>query len=626
MSYNYKQILSLALCLVAGTYSLSAYDFATGGLYYNIIDAGSQTVSVASRNGAYNSYAGVVEIPETVTYGGTTYFVTAIEEYAFAYCSDLTSVSVPRGLSEVGRYAFEGCTGLTEVHISDLAAWCAIDFADYRANPLAAAHHLYLNGAEVTDLVIPDGVTKIGAYAFDNARSLTSVVIPSGVVEIGVSAFYGCSSLYEVLIPEGVTSIGEQTFYSCTQLMQVSIPNSVTRIGGQAFVNCYNLISVTLPNGVTEIGEAAFAFCGALTEVTVPNSVTVIGHRAFYECSGLAEVTMGKGVASVGLNAFYGCTGLTAVHVSDLAAWCAIDFADYLANPLSLAYHLYMNGTEVTDLVIPDGVTKIGAYAFDNARSLTSVTIPSSVAEVGESAFYGVYAMTAIHISDLEAWCRISFPTYTANPLSYGYHLYLDGSEVTELVIPDGLTEVGDYVFSNGRYLTSVSLPSSVTRIGAEAFFRCTSLPSITLPASVTEVGNEAFYQCTALTEVTLGSGVRIVGDMAFFGCSSLTQVHAHNVTPPVVQHTTFDGETYAAATLYVPIGSKSAYAAAFGWSNFSAIAEEDTSAALDGIMADGAKSDGAIYTASGTRVATTDIDVLPAGVYIVNGKKVMKR
>ena len=139
---------------------------------------------------------------------------------------------------------------------------------------------------------------------------------------------------------------------------------------------------------VTSIGKSAFYDCKGLTSVTIPNSVTSIGESAFEGCSGLTSVTIPNSVESIGYFAFNGCLRLTSVHISDIAAWCNIDFEDDVSNPLSYAHHLYLNGEEVKDLVIPNSVTSIGRDAFAGCSGLTSVTIPNSVTSIGRYAFY----------------------------------------------------------------------------------------------------------------------------------------------------------------------------------------------------------------------------------------------
>ena len=228
---------------------------------------------------SYNSSIKSVEITEGVT---------SIESSAFYGCSGLTSVTIPNSVTSIGGFAFDGCSGLTGVYITDLAAWCNIDFYDYDSNPLYYVNKLYLNGALVRKLEIPEGVTAIKKYVFYKLNTIRSVTIPNSVTSIGDYAFYGCS---------GLTS--------------VTIPNSVTSIGRSAFEDCSELTSVTIGSGFSEIGDYAFYGCSGLTSVTIPNSVTSIGNSAFDGCSGLTSVTIGSGVSEIEDYAFSGCSGLT---------------------------------------------------------------------------------------------------------------------------------------------------------------------------------------------------------------------------------------------------------------------------------------------------------------------------
>ena len=194
-------------------------------------------------------------------------------------------------------------------------------------------------------------VTYRGSYSYDYSNEYTgSVTIPSSVTYSGTTY--------------SVTTIGDYAFYNCTGLTEVTIGNSVTSIGSAAFYGCSGLTSITIPNSVNKIGEDAFEDCSGLTSVTIPNSVTSIGNYAFN-----------------------GCYGLTEVNITDLSAWCKINFGSYDANPLYYAEKLKLNGTEIKDLVIPNDITEIKDYAFSYCTGLTSVTIPNSVTSIGEEAF-----------------------------------------------------------------------------------------------------------------------------------------------------------------------------------------------------------------------------------------------
>ena len=205
--------------------------------------------------------------------------LTSIGNAAFNGCSSLTSITIPNSVTTVGGGMFYGCSKLKSVVLSNNIT----SLPSY--SDLLDTYGFFENCSSLTSITIPNSVTSIEYEAFRDCSSLTSITIPNSVTSIGSDAFYGCSSLTSITIPNSVTSIEYEAFRDCSSLTSITIPNSVTSIGNYAFCNCTSLTSVTIPNSVTSIGHGAFGACSSLTSITIPNSVTSIGNNAFSSCS-----------------------------------------------------------------------------------------------------------------------------------------------------------------------------------------------------------------------------------------------------------------------------------------------------------------------------------------------------
>ncbi len=241
--------------------------------------------------------------------------VTSIGMGAFDGCSELRTVIIRDSVTSIGMGAFDGCSRLTTIVVDSANKRYKVEkdlLLTKDGKTLVSAP-----GGLSGEVTIPDGVTSIGRGAFHGCSGLASVTIPDSVTSIGDQAFYDCSALTSVTIPDSVTSIGREAFDGCSGLTSVTIPEGVTSIGEGAFAGCSGLTSVTIPDGVTSIGRGAFYECSGLTSVTIPDSVTSIGDSAFYGCSGLTSVTIPDSVTSIGDWAFYGCEGLASVTIPD---------------------------------------------------------------------------------------------------------------------------------------------------------------------------------------------------------------------------------------------------------------------------------------------------------------------
>lgn len=377
-------------------------------------------------------------------------------------CSPLATgaITIPSTVTEVNHQAFFGCTGLTAVHISDLKKWCSINFGVRETNPLYYAHHLYLNGQEVVNLTIPSGITTI--YN---------------------SAFYGCHGLQTVTIPSSVTRIWSGAFEECTGLTTVTLPNTITQISNNAFYNCVSLTSINIPNGVTSIGSSAFQGCSSLTSIDVPNSVTSIGDYAFSQVRNVNYSGSASG-SPWGANTRNG----------------TVD--GYLVYTDNTKTTLSGCSAAATDIVIPGSVTSINLRAFYGCKNLNTVTIPSSVNTISSSAFSGCSGLTSVHIDDIASWCNISFGSYDANPLYYAHHLYVGDNLVTDLVIPEGVTDIHHSAFIGNSDFTSITIPNGVTSIGSRAFEGSSVLTTIEIPSSVNSMGSSVFSGCANLSSV----------------------------------------------------------------------------------------------------------------------------
>ena len=533
--------------------------------------------------------------------------VSTINYAAFDGCSSLTKINIPRSVSSIGDHAFSDCNSLQKVTVNwretytipsidntvfpnraNITLYIPFDrsttygddygYADYWKEfkerievvgfNCALTKRICVDNwdtnsdgelskaecAAVTDLGsvfqrrrIRDfeelyyftGLTELGDRVFEECTDLRgtgSGVIPNSVTKIGSSAFRGCTRLVVIEFNNSLVSIGSSAFEGCTGLrtLYLNSANSLTSIGDRAFYGCSGLTDVTIPNNVTSIGNYAFSGCSDLTSVTIGNNVTTIGNYAFSGCSDLTSVTIPNSVTSIGNSAFRGCSGLTS-------------------------------------FTIPNSVTSISQNTFYGCTSLASITIPGSVTSIEAGAFSGCPGLNKVVVTDIAAWCGIEFASYNDNPLSIAKHLYSDDyKEIIDLIIPNSVTSIGNYAFYGCSGLTDVTIPNTVKSIGAGSFSHC-GLTSVIIPNGVTSIGYSAFANCSDLTSITIPNSVTSIENVAFGYCN-VTNVTVYLEEPVTISSYTFTNSTNA--TLYVPIGSKDSYLAAYYWKSFKNIIE----------------------------------------------------
>ena len=376
-------------------------------------------------------------------------------------------------------------------------------------------------------VIIPDSihglpVTSVAGYAFYSSFSLTRVTIPVSITSIAAYACYYCPSLTNVVIGSGVTNLGSPMFGSCASLSAITvddgnpvyaseagilfdktlttliqypmglagsytISNRVTALGNGAFSSCAGLTRVTIPSSIRNISDSAFNYCTGLTNIIIPSSVTNIGSMAFMSCSSLASITIPDGVLSFGSSAFYGCSGLTGV-------------------------------------AIPSSVTSIGNSAFGGCASLVAINV-----DTNNPAYSSVMGVLFNKSKTTLFLCPVGKTgTYAiSNGCTSIADSAFDGcSSLTQITIPDTVTNIGMWAFSGCANLVSIRIPNNLTSIGMGMFETCMNLTSVTLPNSVTSVGNMAFSSCSSLTNITIPASVASFGFNAFGWCTSLKAVY----------------------------------------------------------------------------------------------------
>ncbi len=485
--------------------------------------------------------------------------LASIGAYAF-YNSKLTSFVIPKSIKSIDAYAFSGCSSLTRVDIESLESWCGIYFEAITSNPLNnKGGSLYLDNSPITELVIPDTVSKIDYFAFYKCTGLTSVRIPASVTEIRSMAFSGCSGIESFIVDEGnlnyiaignclidkttktliqgfnnsviptdknvVTSIGDQAFYLCSGLTKILIPSNIKSIGVQAFYSCSNLAEVTLSDGLESIGDQAFAGC-LFGELTIPKTVISFGDQPFYYCTSFYKVyNYSSIVLDVYSAVFAECTVRLVYNISADDRIYEEDGYRFLCYKNGDCVLLEYIGSE-TNLNLPTKVNgedknyTIGDMAFMGNDNIISVNIPSNVTSIGDSAFYQCTSLTEVTLSNgLESIAAYAF-TYCG---------------INKIIIPSSVESIGDYAFRYCNKLSEVIFESDskLISIGKYGFANCTSLSKIIIPSSVTTMGSYAFRESTALEEVIFEKGSKLgkIDTYTFYKCTSLKQIVIPEVT-----------------------------------------------------------------------------------------------
>ena len=553
--------------------------------------------------------------------------VTQIPNYTFDQCISLTSVTLPAGVTKFGNYAFRN-TGLTSVAIPDtitsfgtyVFADCAnlseVTFAE-NMTVKSLGNYMFMNCTALKTITLPVSLTYLGTrtfqgagltridltaltgltclgtsatsctatssvYLFDACADLEEVILPASVKKIGAYVFRDCASLENVVM-DGVELIGKQAFMN-TGLKNLALPGTMKQFGDDAFRNCANLQTIAINSNVTSYGKYVFAECPLLAEVTIGGGATKLGDYMFYGCAALKTATLPGTVTYLGRYTFQG-SGLTEIDLSALTQLTCFGTSATSCSTSAVSY-VFADCKDLTRVVLPDSLTKIGGYAFYGCESLTdinlgnvvqfndfalagtsigSVTLSSALTHVGAGVFAGCANVEEIAVRAGSSEYRsvsgvlyneddeiVAYPsgkvpeggvlTITAD-MGVGEGALAGCTGISEVVIEEGITVIGDYAFYDSA-VKKVTLPSTLTEIGKYAF-AYGALKSVTVPESVSIVGEYAFAYsmlesatlqesnfgsymfagCGQLSQVTIEEGVTDIAAYMFQDCYSLTEI-----------------------------------------------------------------------------------------------------
>ncbi len=497
------------------------YDFKVNGICYDKIGKGS--VSVTYNDVYYNSrygefhynykkkYSGKVIIPDSVTYGGTTYRVTSIGESAFCGCNSLTSITIPNSVTSIGESAFYGCNSLTSI-------------------------------------TIPNSVTSIGKSAFRGCNSLTSITIPNSVTSIGESAFYGCKSLTSITIPNGVTSISMSTFCGCESLTSITIPNSVTSISKYAFSGVESKKVIWLPNtppsGYSSVRSKQHYV--ANEQYDSLSSVTVYPFlSSMFEADGVKYVPVSPSERTCdAIDCVYDTTA-TNVKIGNAVSYLGIDMKVNIIQP-----YLCDNNDNIKSIEI-NSEGDIPKYAFYSCDSVKSISVNAKI--IGESAFSNCNALETltlkadtIYVNAFKKCATMNAATFDIDADSIGVSAFSGCTALKKLTLKAksvdaeafkgsakrysaffdiDVSSIGDKAFYECTNLRNATLSKGSKTIGASGFMACSMLQNIILPDSLTSLGASAFSGCSSLDSVYIGSGLKKIDESTFSGCSALSKI-----------------------------------------------------------------------------------------------------
>ena len=465
--------------------------------------------------------------------------LTTLGFQAFAQCSSLASVKILKSITTWATSTFRDCSGLTSVTIEN--------------GITIIPTNTFMRCTSLTSVSMPNSVTEIQANAFDGCSSLQNITLSTKLVSINQLAFRDCSALTAISIPNTVTGIGNSAFLNCSSLTSVKLSNKLTALPTSIFKGCSSLPSITIPSSVTVIGLYAFQDCSSLTSVTLPNTLTSIQSGAFNGCSSLPSVTIPKSVTTLGSYAFYNCGSLKDIYVSwteTPPTWT--NLTNNVSKSVTLhipcgcgslyrsengwKYYTIRGDTDGYSLTVQSNNAEGGQVSIDDGAAAGNVNITSycasehTITATPTCLYHFVQWNDGNTTNPRTVYLDSPASSYTAEfAINQGFcgangdnliwsldncsHIltisgsgamadysgsnspwYKSRTDIWKIVLPDGLTTIGNFAFSGCAQVRSINIPNTVTSIGTRAFSNCNELKTVDLPESVETIGNYVFY------------------------------------------------------------------------------------------------------------------------------------
>ncbi|MCD7822798.1 MAG: leucine-rich repeat protein [Oscillospiraceae bacterium] len=396
----------------------------------------------------------------------------------------------------------------------------------------------YYDQITVTTVIVEDGVTRIGDYAFYAFRSLTQISLPDTLTSIGRYAFWECESLESIILPDSVETIESYAFAGCDLLSYIKLPDGLATLGAAIFSGCDSLKEISIPANITtcssdgpfyrssvekvvfegNVPDYVMRHCTTLTEVVFAGETTEVGEYSFYYCTSLQEIVLPDGLVTIEKGAFWNCTSLMNVVLPE--------------GLLSIGSAAFENCASMSSITLPNSLTTLGWVVFSGCTELTEITIPSNFALCsGNGPFQSssietvYYESTVVPDMTFEFCTTLKKIVFVNGLFEIGEMAFYGCTSLGEIDLPDGLTSIGSQAFQQCTALSNIVIPDTVLTIDTSAFAECTSLTNVTLSTNLSTLSSNTFKDCTALCIVELPDSLEVIDDSAFYGCTSLEEI-----------------------------------------------------------------------------------------------------